>query len=105
MVLYQRWFSLLGNLVVWLLISAAIAYFVHHGMTGAHGLTARRGFEAEVASLRQVLSGLKADRKALDHRLELLSSATLDPDLLEEEARSRLGWLGPRDRVLVLPTP
>jgi cell division protein FtsB len=104
MVTNSRWRSVFSHLGLWLVAAAAIAYFSHHAMTGPHGLTARRAFEQETTDLKARLADMVAERKSLEHRLDLLGDDTLDPDLLEEETRSRLGWLGPRDRVLILPT-
>lgn len=103
MVTHLRWRSVLAHLGLWLVTAAAIAYFAHHAMTGPHGLAARRVFEQEIAQLKTQLADMKAERRGLEHRLDLLGDDSLDPDLLQEETRSRLGWVGPRDRILILP--
>ncbi len=103
MVVHSRSRSILGHLGLWLVTAAAVAYFGHHAFNGAHGIKANRTFEAESAALTLVLDRMRLERRSLEHRAELLGSKALDPDLLEEEARGRLGWLNPRDRVLLLP--
>ena len=37
------------------------------------------------------------------HRVSLLRSNTLDPDMLDERARVKLNYVHPRDLVLILP--
>lgn len=103
MVVHSRWRSIFGHLGLWLVTAAAVAYFAYQAFNGAHGIKADRKFQAEGAALTLVLDRMREERRTLEHRAELLAANALDPDLLEEEARARLGWLNPRDRVLVLP--
>jgi cell division protein FtsB len=103
MVVHPRWRAAFGHLALWLVAAGAVAYFAHNAFIGSRGVYAMRGYEAEQETLTRELESLQAERRVLEHRAELLSAQTLDPDLLEEEARARLGWLNPRDRVLVLP--
>ena len=37
----------------------------------------------------------------LDHRVHLMRSQTLDPDLLEERVRAVLGLVGAEDRIVL----
>jgi len=44
----------------------------------------------ELAAAKSDLSGLRVKREALEHRISLLNGRAIDPDLLEEVARSVL---------------
>jgi cell division protein FtsB len=45
---------------------------------------------------------LKAERAVWDRRVALLRSDKIDPDMLDERARALLGYVDPRDAVLLL---
>ena len=44
---------------------------------------------------------MRGERLALEHRVQLLRPESVDPDLLEEQARARLGLSEP-DEVVIL---
>lgn len=100
MIVRTRWRTVAAHLALWLTATGAVAYFSQQAYVGAHGLVASREFEAEIAQLSAKLDDLKATRASYEHRIELLSSDRLDPDLLDEQARVDLGWLNANDRVI-----
>ncbi|GBD49309.1 FtsB family cell division protein [Methylopila sp. Yamaguchi] len=100
MIIRHRWRTAAAQLALWLVAAGAIVYFSQQAYVGAHGLVASREFEAEIATLSEQLASLKETRQSYEHRIDLLSSDQLDPDLLDEEARVDLGWLHPNDRVV-----
>ena len=77
-----------------------IAYFAFHAFTGDQGLLSS-GLRSEtlVAKARE-LAALRAQRQDLETRAHLLRDASLSRDLLEERARSLLGFADPRDYVI-----
>ncbi len=89
-----------AQLALWIVAAGAVAYFGQQAYVGAHGLVASRSTELEVEELTKRLAAVKAERAAIEHRIDLLSAERLDPDLLDEQARNDLGWLSPDDRVL-----
>lgn len=92
----------LAQLSLWALIAALTAYFVYHGVHGERGLRAHRGIEAEIAALGAELARLETQREALEQRVARFEPASVDRDLLDEQARRSLGVLHPNDRILQL---
>ncbi|HEY4775757.1 MAG TPA: septum formation initiator family protein, partial [Xanthobacteraceae bacterium] len=45
---------------------------------------------------------LKQERAEWQHRVNLLKSESIDPDMLDERARALLNYVDPRD-VVILP--
>jgi cell division protein FtsB len=100
MIVRTKWRMVAAQLTLWIVAAAAVSYFGQQAYAGAHGLVASRSTEAEIEQLEARLTAVKAERASLEHRIDLLSTERLDPDLLDEQARSDLGWLNPSDRVL-----
>lgn len=100
MIIRTRWRSAAAQLTLWLVAGGSVAYFGQQAYAGAHGLVASREYEAEIRSLSTQLADLKAVRESFDLRIDLLRAERIDPDLLDEQARSDLGWLHPNDRVI-----
>jgi cell division protein FtsB len=77
-----------------------IVYFGFHAFTGDRGiLTSSQRDEALVAKTRE-LAQVRAERQDLETRARLLRDTSLSADLLEERARSLLGFADPRDYVI-----
>ena len=77
-----------------------IAYFAIHAFTGDQGLlTSGQRSETLIAKSKE-LAALKAQRQDLEVRAHLLRDQSLSRDLLEERARSLLGFADPRDYVV-----
>jgi len=77
-----------------------IFYFAFHALTGDRGLLSSNQRNVALAEKRQELSHLRAERIDLESRARLLRDASLSADLLEERARSLLGYSDPRDYVI-----
>lgn len=90
------------QLGLWCVCGGVIFYFGYHAVHGDRGLRAHRNFEAEIAQLQQTLSDLKVKREEMETKVQELDPKAVDRDLLDEEARTMLGWLHPNDRVLEL---
>ena len=77
-----------------------IVYFGFHAFTGDRGLlTSSQRDETLVAKTRE-LAQVRAQRQDLETRAHLLRDTSLSKDLLEERARSLLGFADPRDYVI-----
>ena len=85
--------------------NCAVAYFAYHAIHGDRGLIAWWDLNQKVENARGVLAGIEARRKALAHRVELLSPGSLDPDMLEERARLMLNYGFPDDTVILTDEP
>jgi cell division protein FtsB len=86
------------------LSTAALAfllfYFGFHAFTGDQGILSSGQRNATLASKTRELSDLQAQRQDLEVRARLLRDTSLSADLLEERARSLLGFADPRDYVI-----
>lgn len=80
---------------------AIIGYFAFHAFHGEHGIIASERYEARVKTLHKEVAELQARRQSLERRISLLSAESLDPDMLEEQARKTLNLAHPRDVVIL----
>jgi cell division protein FtsB len=82
------------------LLLLLIAYFGMNAFTGDRGLlSSNQRDEALIAKTRE-LAQVRAQRLDLETRARLLRDTSLSKDLLEERARSLLGFADPRDYVI-----
>jgi len=84
-----------GRLAVPVICCAVIGYFGYSGIAGSRGLVARNDSQAELAVRQNDLAQLQRERRALQHRISLLNSKALDPDMLDEVARGMLSQSRP----------
>ena len=81
-------------------LALLIFYFGFHAFTGERGiLSSNQRDEALVVKTKE-LADLRAERQDLEVRARLLRDTSLSADLLEERARSLLGFADPRDYVI-----
>jgi cell division protein FtsB len=104
MVARTRLGRILQGLALHLCAALIIGYFAFQGYHGNYGLLAQRAFEQEIASLTLERDTLRTERAHWEHRVSLLRTDKLDPDLLEELARRDLGFALPNDLVLLNPS-
>jgi cell division protein FtsB len=84
-----------GTLILPALCIAVIGYFGYSGIAGPRGILARNDAQAELAVRQNELARIRHERKALEHRISLLNAKALDPDMLDELARSALSQSRP----------
>ena len=82
-----------------------LGYFAVNAFTGNHGLRAKHDLDQQFAVLSDELAELKRERALWQHRVKLLKSESIDPDMLDERARVVLHWLDPRELTLMLKRP
>ena len=89
---------------LWLVILGVglATYFGYHALTGSRGLLAWRDLNAELASIRQELEALRAERTTLAQKFARLRHDGLDPDLIDELARKQLSLADPLDVIILL---
>ena len=81
-------------------LALLIFYFGVHAFTGEGGLLRSNQRDATLTAKTQELAKLSAQRRDLEARAVLLRDNSLSADLLEERARSLLGFADPRDYVI-----
>ena len=93
-------FQRLQPLLPTIALLGLIVYFVFHGLTGERGLLLGSQRQALLAERSRELADLHSRRMDLEARARLLRDGSLSADLLEERARSLLGFAGPNDYVI-----
>jgi cell division protein FtsB len=76
------------------------AYFLFHAISGNNGLLSYVKIKKQLVEQTEKLMILKGDLEALKLRVKLLSSASLDLDLLEERCRAVLNYCFPDDTIV-----
>jgi cell division protein FtsB len=79
-----------------------VAYFSYHAINGSRGLLAWREVSAQLASTREELEALRAERVALAQKVGGLRHDALDADLIDEVARRQLSLADPLDVIILL---
>ncbi|CAL8981071.1 septum formation initiator family protein [Rhodoplanes serenus] len=102
MVSRPRLRSIVTALCLYVLASLMIGYFGINAYTGSRGINARKDLDAQIAELTAELEVARAEREVWQRRVALLKSDKLDPDILDERARSLLNYVDRRDLVLIL---
>ena len=83
-----------------ILIGVLIVYFGFHALTGDRGLLTAGQRDDTLALRAAELKQIKTERLDLEARAQLLRDSSLSADLLEERARSLLGFADPKDYVI-----
>ena len=82
------------------ILAFLIFYFGFQALTGDRGLLSIGERHATLAEKTAELAQLQAEHRDLDVRARLLRDDSLSADLLDERARSQLGFADPRDYVI-----
>jgi len=90
-----------GRLIVPAISAVFLAYFGFHAYHGEFGIYSKYRFEALRATLEQGLEAVKAERVALEQRVQLLHDGTLEKDMLDEQARRALNLSHP-DEITIM---
>lgn len=101
----QRKKSYVRPLIVPLVALAFTGYFAWHGWHGSFGMEARRHLVVEAARLDADLQKAKDERRAVERRVNLLRSANLESDMLDERAREILGFANANEIAIVTGAP
>ena len=104
MVTRLRLKSILTGIALYAIAAAVIAYFGVNAYTGRYGLDAQQELDQEIISLTSELQRLKKERAEGEHRVSLLRSDSIDPDMLDERVRFQLDYVNPADLVRMNPS-
>ena len=102
MVTHRRRRTFLTVLGLYTFAALFIGYFAANAFTGNHGLRAQQDLEQQLTTMKGDLMQLKAERAVWERRVALLRADRIDPDMLDERARSLMGYADPRDLTLLL---
>jgi cell division protein FtsB len=82
---------------------ALTGYFAYHLVEGDRGLPAWVRLTRQIHEENDKLANLRAERAALDLKVQNLTPDHLDPDLLDERVRSTLNLAAPNEIVIIPP--
>ena len=85
-----------------LFVLALVAYFGFHAVQGERGILAWHRMKADLAHADAREIELADKRERLARRVSQLQPDSLDPDMIEEQARLLLNYGHPLDRVIML---
>jgi cell division protein FtsB len=105
MVTRNRFRGVLNALALYTIAAALIGYFGVNAYDGNYGLRAKQDLDQQIADLTQELTALKTERATWERRVTLLRSENIDPDMLDERARTLLNFADPRDLTLRVKQP
>jgi cell division protein FtsB len=103
MVTHRRRRTILTALALYTLAALFIGYFAVNAFTGNRGLRAAQDIEQQKAEMKSELARLKTERRTWEHRVSLLRSDRIDPDMLDERVRAMLDYVEPNDIVMLTP--
>ncbi len=75
-----------------------LAFHTLHGEAGLYAL-AVQSFKKE--KLEQELAEVRAEREFMEQKVTMMRAASLDPDLLDEEARKMLGYAASDEWIIL----
>lgn len=90
------------DLIVCLGSLCLIGYLLWHAAYGQRSFSQARRIAARIETLNVERDKVRAERIALDKRVALLRPESIDPDLLEELARTKLGFVHPNDIIIYI---
>lgn len=76
------------------------AVFIYNAVASDTGYGALLSLQSEVAAKTAEVDALRARRMALEKKADLLSSRSLDPDMIDERIRTVLGYARDGDIVV-----
>ena len=100
MVIRRRLRAFLTTLGLYVAAALFIGYFGVNAYTGNHGLRAKQELDQRFEILNGELEQLRQERIDWQHRVNLMKSQSIDPDMLDERARSTLNLIGPNEVVI-----
>ena len=80
---------------------AATAYFAYHAVNGTHGFLARNRLIDRSTMSEREIAGLEVMRRRLKQDVALLAGDPPHPDIIEEHARSILGFVNAGDLIVL----
>lgn len=82
---------------------ALTGYFAYNLFEGDRGMLAWFRISQDLRTAQAKLATVQAERAALDHKVANMRPDHVDPDLLDQEVRSRLDLGAPNEIVVLHP--
>lgn len=78
-----------------------LSYFLFHLIKGNRGINAYNILDKKITQAQEQLNQLIEQRIDLEHKINLISSGTLNKDFLEELAKKNLSLAKPDEEIVV----
>jgi cell division protein FtsB len=78
-----------------------VGYFAYHSFEGERGVYAYVRLAEQVEIAREHLDDVRNERLALEKRVALLRSESLDRDMLDEQTRALLNFARPDEFIIL----
>lgn len=91
------------DLIVMTVCLSLLGYFGWHGYYGPRSFDHRDALEAKSQNLETKLANIRDERQTLERKVSLMRPQSIDPDMLDELARSTLDYGKPNDLIVKLP--
>ncbi len=91
------------DLIVMTVCLGLLAYFGWHAFYGPRSFDQRDALAAKAADLDAKLAIIRQERQALESKVALMRPQSIDPDMLDELARSTLDYGKPSELIIKLP--
>jgi cell division protein FtsB len=91
------------DLIVLIVCLSLLGYFGWHGYYGPRSFDHRDALQAKATELDLKLAQIHDERQALERKVSLMRPQSIDPDMLDELARSTLDYGKPGDLIVKLP--
>lgn len=93
--------SWLRRLILPAVTAVFIGYFGYHAVNGEYGMIGRARLENRARELDAEFERLRAEKQDLEDHVKLLRAASLDQDMVDEEARRQLSVVNPNEIVVM----
>ena len=91
------------QMIVSVIGACIVGYFLYHTVEGERGWVAKVHLQNETGTAEETLEKLRDQREALERRVKLIRPETMDPDLLDEQARKTLNYSKPNEIIILTP--
>jgi len=91
------------DLIVMFVCTGLLGYFGWHGYYGPRSFDQRDALAAKAAGLDAKLQTVRDERQSLERKVSLMRPQSIDPDMLDELARTTLDYGKPGELVVKLP--
>jgi cell division protein FtsB len=73
------------------ILTSVLLYFIFHAIYGNRGILAYYSLSHQIEEAEKELDVVKAETMEIDHKVNSMRPESLDPDMLDEQARKNLG--------------
>lgn len=78
-------------------------YFAYHLMAGQRSWLRLVSLDRQISQVQQDYQDRLAQREYLEQRVVMMRPGSISRDLLEEQARTTLGFIYPGEKTLIVP--